>query len=365
MPTRVQEAQDPVEVALELHERALALAAAGQLEAARAAVVAALRRMRAAVGGEHPDVANILHLRARIAAARGDVARARRCLREAARIVAALEPGPDISRIHVQVLTSLGHLEREAGRYRRAGRILREAVRLATTRLGDGDVDTAMALNVFGMWCKYTGRFARGRRCYLRALAILRREFGPDHPALAGVYHNLGGLEHERGDFGRGERYARRGVELRRAGGEGSPELAADVAALAVILADQGRLDDAEPRFHEALALFVRLHGDAHLEVAVILHNLAALKAQRGDAREAEALYRRAAALKRAALGDGHPDLALTHHNLAVLLLELGRGEEARPLCAAAREVFTRALASAHPTRRACDELAACLGLAP
>jgi tetratricopeptide (TPR) repeat protein len=212
------------------------------------------------------------------------------------------------------------------------------------------------------MWCKFTGRFATGRRCYLRALAIMKRALGRDHPALAGIYHNLGGLEHERRDFARGERYARRSVELRRAGrGEGTLGLAADLGALAALVADQGRLDEAEPLYGEALAIFERVHGPEHYEVAVILHNLAALHAQRGDARRAEDLYVRSASLKRAALGADHPDLALTRYNLAVLLYEAERLDEARPLCDAALRVFERELTDGHPTREACRELAVCL----
>ncbi|APR86327.1 kinesin light chain-like protein [Minicystis rosea] len=348
-----------MEAAVALHERAVALVTAGDLRAARSAVVRALRRMRDAVGPDHPDVANILDLRGHIAMAEGDVARARRCFRRAARIVAQLDPSPDTSRIHVQATMSLGQLEREVGRYRRAGLLLRRAVAIATAELDTDDLDTAAALNALGMWCKYTGRFATGRRCYLRALAILERRLGREHPELAVVYHNLGGLEHERRNFARGERYARRSVALRRAAeGESTPAFAADSAALAVIIADRGRLDEAEPLYRSALSIFERIHGEDHHEVAVILHNLGALYAQRGDTHAAEIHYTRAAAIKRAVQGDDHPDLALTRYNLAVLLHGSGRFDESRPLCDAALRVFDHALAPTHPTRLACRALA-------
>ena len=49
-------------------------------------------------------------------------------------------------------------------------------------------------------------QFATAARLYRRALAVTTRALGPEHPDVATLYHNLGGLEHARG------RYARRGA---------------------------------------------------------------------------------------------------------------------------------------------------------
>jgi hypothetical protein len=55
---------------------------------------------------------------------------------------------------------------------------------------------------------------------------------------LADLYHNLGGLEHARGHFRRGEQFARKGLQLRRRVAScGSLPVAVDMAALAAILA--------------------------------------------------------------------------------------------------------------------------------
>jgi hypothetical protein len=55
------------------------------------------------------------------------------------------------------------------------------------------------------MLYKYTARFAEAKPLYLRALAIFEKQLGPDHPDLASLYHNLGGLEHPRGKYSKGE----------------------------------------------------------------------------------------------------------------------------------------------------------------
>jgi tetratricopeptide (TPR) repeat protein len=73
----------------------------------------------------------------------------------------------------------------------------------------------AAELNALGLRCKAAGRYAEGRAHYERALALLHRGPEPDPDALATVYHNLGGIEHARGNHAAAEGFARRGLALR------------------------------------------------------------------------------------------------------------------------------------------------------
>jgi hypothetical protein len=62
---------------------------------------------------------------------------------------------------------------------------------------------------------KYTGCFREALRLYRRALTIAVKVLGPEHPEVATLCHNLGGLEHARGRYARGEPFARRSVAIR------------------------------------------------------------------------------------------------------------------------------------------------------
>lgn len=360
---------DTVDEAVRMHEEALSLAGSGELDSARGLLDRAIALLEAAVGPEHPDVANVLNARGVVAQRQNDVELARRCFRRAWRIVQSSRPCGEpsgvvdaddtIARIGVQALSNLGNLEREAGRWIRAGRTLKRAVRLARTLLGSDDLDTANAFNNLGMWCKFTGRFELGRKCYRRALTILRRHCGPGEarrsPDIASIYHNLGGLEHTAGDFAAGEPFARKSVVIRRrAVGTRHPDYAADVGGLAAIVADQGRPDEAESLYREALAIFERVYGNDHYEIAVLLHNLAAVEVARERLDIAWDLYHRAAEMKERWLGADHPDLALTLHNLAILSLDLDRPAAAATFCCRALKIFERNLVETHPTLLAC-----------
>ncbi|HND52612.1 MAG TPA: tetratricopeptide repeat protein, partial [Pirellulaceae bacterium] len=342
------------------HDEALELLAAGELVAAAGKVERALERFERFSGPDSPDVANLLNARGLIAWRRGDAALAHQAFERAARITQfveqfdgesdaasdseaaadsnvphsnmaqsrasdssasessareSIEPNSDVVRIHVQALNNLGLLERDLGRYESAIRRYEKALEIARRHLGELDLDTAMVLNSIGMWCKFTGRFERGRAVYGEALEILRRVHGSDdeHPSIATLFHNLGGLEHAAGAFVAAEPFARKSVEIRRrAVGTAHADYAADVGALAAIVADLGRCDEAETLYREALAIFQRLHGDDHYEIAVLLHNLAAVEVTRNRFDAAWDLYHNAAAMKEKWLGADHPDLALT-----------------------------------------------------
>jgi hypothetical protein len=111
---------------------------------------------------------------------------------------------------------------------------------------------------------------------YRRALWLARTEFGRDHLVVATLYHNLGGLEHERGRHRRGEPFARAAIAIHEhLFGPDDPATAADVASLGAILDGQGRHREAELLDERALAALAKQLGPDHLDIASALSNLA------------------------------------------------------------------------------------------
>src|SRR5262249_10834297 len=154
------------------------------------------------------------------------------------------------------------------------------------------DLDTAALLNGLGVLHKYQGRYDEAEPVYRRAPAVVEGTPGPAHPQAASLYHNPRRPGHPPGRAppppplaapgGRaaaGEPWARRSVEVReKACGPDHPAVAADKAALAAILDAQGRFDEAEALYAEALAVFERIYGPEHYELAVNYNNLAAIR---------------------------------------------------------------------------------------
>lgn len=334
------------------------LAAQGRFAEALSACEEALRLVEELDGSSSPDVANLLceradllHKLARYGEAEQDASRACAILAP----LASLLPSPDGKRLQLRALGLHGALLRELGHYAAAERLLRAAVVLAEAAFGESDAALAGALNDLGVLFKYQGVFGEAERVYLHALHIVESSGCPDPMLRATLYHNLGGLEHARGNYEGGEPWARLAVEIRRAlcGDEHLATLA-DAAAHAAILDGLGRHEESEPLYRSVLAHYERIFGPAHYEVAVNLNNLAALLHATGRTQESEVMYRRSLQIKEELFGGSHIEVALSRYNLGLLLSELGQDEEARELHRSALAVFENTLPAAHPWVQNC-----------
>ena len=286
---------DPTDEAAASLEQAEGALADGRIADADALAERA-RALFAAADAEHPDTANASIVRARIAHARSDMAASLAHADTAeAILVAARRAYPDedvVVQLHGQAVAAAAAALVGLGRYDDAEARAVAMLAEVDVRLGDGDPLAGQLCNLLGIAHKYQARYDDAARRYARALAIA----GDDPLVLASLYHNLGGLDHARGEPARAEPHARRAVELREAAlGSEHPDVAADVAAWAAILDDLGRVDEAEHAYRRALAVFERTLGDAHHEVGFTLGALGALFA--GQARWAG---RRAVAATRA-----------------------------------------------------------------
>jgi tetratricopeptide (TPR) repeat protein len=357
---------DPTDRAAALHEEAMTLRERGDAKRAKAPCVRALALFEKHEGPDHPDVANVRIELGAILEALGDYDGARRELERANAILAKWplrgEHALTLARMRVHALGQLGALAVTCGDYRAAEKAHKRALTLAKKKLPEEEAATSM--NGLAIVYKYTAKFDEALKLYRGALAILERiTKDPDaDPAIATVQHNLGGLEHSRGRFSRGEPHARRSVEIReRAAGKDHPAVAADVAALAAILDGQGKHEEAERLYKRAIAIFEKKLGKEHFEVAFNIAQLAVLYQSSDRYAEADRHYAKAIPLLEKSLGKHHPTVALTLSNLASLRVEQGAKAKAKPLYRRALSIYEKTLGKKHPDTRDCAKALAAL----
>jgi tetratricopeptide (TPR) repeat protein len=346
-------ADDPTDLAAELHARGEQALTGGELEVADE-LAGRAAELFASADPEHPDVANALLLRARVARARGDFGRELELAELAWGVIeAARRAWPDeavVASLHAHVAAEIAAALIALGRYDDAERALAAELGEVEARLGGDAAEVGELCNLLGIVHKYQARYDEAAARYARAVELARRYHGDDSVEMASLEHNLGGLDHARGELACAEPHARRAVELREAAlGAEHPAVAADLAAWATILDEQGRIEEAEAALGRALAIFERAHGELHFEVGYTLGSLGALHAGRERWEEAAPVLERARRILIAVLDDQHVEVARVDQYLAVVAH--GRGDRTAALAHAERafSICERTFPPDHP----------------
>ncbi|NEQ70120.1 MAG: CHAT domain-containing protein, partial [Symploca sp. SIO2D2] len=167
---------------------------------------------------------------------------------------------------------------------------------------------------------------------------------------VATSLNNLAGLYESQGRYEEAEPLYHQALEMRRRIlGQEHRDVASSLNNLAFLYKSQGRYEEAEPLYRQALEMWRRLLGQEHPDVATSLNNLALLYKSQGRYKEAENLLRQALEMRRRLLGQEHPDVASSLNNLAGLYSSQGRYEEAEPLYRQTVEMMKRILGQEHP----------------
>jgi tetratricopeptide (TPR) repeat protein len=201
-------------------------------------------------------------------------------------------------------------------------------------------------------------RYADAEQAFKRALEIRERALGPNDYRVAITLNDLGSLYLYRRRYADAEPLLRRALLIFKSDprfGTDHPFVVPALGHLGRALAGQGRLDEAESMYLQAISITEKALGPEHVDLAPDLTKLAALYAEQGKQADAERAYHRAIGIYEKALGD-HPDLAQCLHGLGVLYQSQGRNTEAA-------DQFTRSLTMIEKTLGA-DNINAAAALA-
>ena len=143
-------------------------------------------------------------------------------------------------------------------------------------------------LNKYGTASYQAGQHLAAISAFEKALKILQKRLGKNHPDAATAMNNLALLHYSRGNY-----------------------------------------EAAEPLYKRALVIDEQTLGIDHTGVATDLNNLALLYKKKGDLEGAEPLLKRAMEIKEKNFDPGHPSLVTGLRNYASLLRAMERNEEA------------------------------------
>jgi tetratricopeptide (TPR) repeat protein len=175
-------------------------------------------------------------------------------------------------------LFRLGTLYYQQGRYRNAEPLMKQALAIHKSELGDRHPSTATSLNNLAALYESMGRYAAAEPLYLESLAISKAELGDRHPDTATSLNNLAGLYRA-----------------------------------------MGRYEAAEPLYLESLAISKAELGDRHPDTATSLNNLAMFYHSTKQFDRALPLLEEALSIRQAVLPAEHPSILSTQQSLVKL----------------------------------------------
>jgi CHAT domain-containing protein/Tfp pilus assembly protein PilF len=232
-----------------------------------------------------------------------------------------------------------------AGRVREAQPFLEKALAIVRKVLGEEHPDTAQSYNLFAMNLHAQSKYAEAEVGYRKALAIVRKGLGEEHPLTAGVHNNLAHNFHLLGKYAEAEQGYRKALDVYRAAlGEEHPATAGCYNNLALVLNEESCYKEAEVGIRKALAIMLKVLGEEDLQTAISYNSLAFNLQAQGRYAEADLWYRKSLDLRRKLFGDEHPATAKVFNNVGHLRSAQGRHAEAEGSYRKALEIYLKVL---------------------
>ncbi|MEE9234587.1 MAG: tetratricopeptide repeat protein [Candidatus Acidoferrales bacterium] len=237
---------------------------------------------------------------------------------------------------------------------------LRQAAAAAEQR---GSPSAGGLYNELGYRAKMVAAYTEAKGHYERALKLLEKHLGSNHPDVATLVNNLGDVLQTLGDLEGAKDHFQQALEIDQAAlGPNHPNVAIDVNNLGGVLQDLGDLNGAKARFQRALEIDEAALGPNHPNVAIRVNNLGGVLQDLGDLEGAKAHYQRALKIDQATFGPDHPEVATDVNNLGMVLKALGDLQAAKAHFQRALSIFRKSLGDHHPKTRLVAENLEVLG---
>jgi tetratricopeptide (TPR) repeat protein len=238
----------------------------------------------------------------------------------------------------------------ERALYSEAEPMYRRALDILEKSLGIDHPNVATSLNNLAHLYYTQGKYAEAEPMYMRALEIYEKSLCKDHPNIATSLNNLAGLYYTQGKYAEVEPMYMRALEIKEKSlGKDHPEVASSLNNLAELYYEQGKYGKAWPMYMRALEIREKSIGKDHPDVATSLINLAALYDAQGKYAEVEPMYMRALEIREKSLGKDHPDVATSLINLARFYQSQGKYDKAEPMYRRTLAILEKSLDNDHP----------------
>ena len=236
---------------------------------------------------------------------------------------------------------------------------VREVLDAASRKIGEKFKDEplieASIRETLGRTYRRLGGFKLAEPHLERAFSIRKEELGERHLETLYAMSNLAVFYNDQGRYEEAERLFSDALKnLRILKGDEDRSTISCTNNLATVYSKLGRHAEAEALYNRALEVSRRVLGAEHLETLAAMNNLASLYEKRGQHKRAEELFVKTLEITRKALGEEHPQTLSTMYNLAKLYQDQNLYTKAEQLYNKALEMSLRVLGEEHPDTVQC-----------
>ena len=261
--------------------------------------------------------------------------------------------------LRADVLQQIGIYLQSRAEYQQAEQVLKEALSVRETVLGNHHPDTLTSLETLARVLQAQADLDGACTLHERLLAIREAQFGTEHLETAKSFRELAGVLHDLSDLNAARSLHEQALAIREAQlGPDHPATAESLNYLSNVLYDQADLAGARDLRERALAIREASLGADHRDTLWTLSNLATVLGDLGDLDTARALHERALTLREARLGPNHPDVAFGLNYLGHIIHRQGDLKKAYAHFERALRINEARLGPRHPeTARSLNNL--------
>lgn len=245
----------------------------------------------------------------------------------------------------------------------RALELRHRALALLTRALGDNHPQTLFVRLRIAAIERVLGHFDRAAEQLRSVLADMESVYGDSHPRIALGYFELGHALYLDEEYHKAQSAWETSLALHQAFFEPDhSRIASVLQGLAAIARQQGRLERAESLLQRVLAISESWYGAESLALAAVLNNLGTIQADRGNYDDALDYYRQSLSIYRNKQDAESYQIAGVLHRMGEVHTEMGEYERARQLLEQALAIRESVYSEEHPearnSRRALRQLA-------
>jgi len=259
----------------------------------------------------------------------------------AEQVLSELGDEPDIQ---IRLLATIGDSYRGLALWDEAVQVLEKSLEIAVATHGDESLEAARAKTLLSYPLIHNEAFDRAERLNREALATARRVLPPGDPGISDPINLLafGRLRAQR-DVAEMIPLLREALDAERQSyGAVHEAVAGTLDHLGWVLWREGRYDEAEASFAEALEVMDALYEEGHPRTGYVLFRYALLLSARGRHEKALAPAQRLAHLAPRLYGDEHPEVAYALISLGRVQFNLGQWDDAVRTTTKAVEMMRR-----------------------